>query len=88
MNARIKPATPRLVFMGTPDFAVPSLQMLANDYDVVAAKIGVSRTFFNHLQPYAEVGWYDNNFSASKYKFASKEFSGDIVAVAGVRWNF
>ncbi|MDA1319467.1 MAG: methionyl-tRNA formyltransferase, partial [Proteobacteria bacterium] len=22
--------------MGTPDFAVPSLQMLANDYDVVA----------------------------------------------------
>ena len=58
------------------------------DYDVVAAKIGVSRTFFNHLQPYAEVGWYDNNFSASKYKFASKEFSGDIVAVAGVRWNF
>ena len=36
MNARIKPATPRLVFMGTPDFAVPSLQMLANDYDVVA----------------------------------------------------
>jgi len=58
------------------------------DYDVVAAKIGVSRTFFNHLQPYAEVGYYDNNFEASKYKFASQEFSGDIVAVAGIRWNF
>ena len=58
------------------------------DYDVVAVKVGVSRTFFNHLQPYAEVGYYDNNFQSSKYKFASQEFSGDIVAVAGVRWNF
>jgi hypothetical protein len=58
------------------------------DYDVVAAKIGVSRTFFNHLQPYAEVGYYDNNFQASKYNFASQEFSGDVVVLAGVRWNF
>jgi hypothetical protein len=58
------------------------------DYDVVAAKIGVSRTFFNHLQPYAEVGYYDNNFQSSKYNFARQEFSGDVVAVAGVRWNF
>ena len=58
------------------------------DYEVAAAKVGISRTFFNHLQPYAEVGWYDNNFSAAKYKFATQEFSGDIVATAGVRWNF
>ena len=58
------------------------------DYDVVAAKIGVSRTFFNHLQPYAEVGYYDNNFQSSKYNFARQEFSGDVVAIAGVRWNF
>ena len=28
--------SPRLVFMGTPDFAVPSLRMLAEQYDVVA----------------------------------------------------
>ena len=58
------------------------------DYEVVAAKIGISRTFFNHLQPYAEVGWYDNDFSLTKYKIASSEFSGDIVATAGVRWTF
>lgn len=58
------------------------------DYEVVAAKIGVSRTFFNHLTPYVEVGWYDNDFSASKYKFAAREFSGDIVTVAGMRWSF
>lgn len=58
------------------------------DYEVAAAKVGVSRTFFNHLQPYAEVGWYDNNFSVSKYKFAATEFSGDVVVTAGVRWNF
>jgi hypothetical protein len=59
-----------------------------SDYEVVAAKVGVSRTFFNHLQPYAEVGWYDNNFSASKYKIATAEFSGDVVATVGVRWKF
>jgi len=58
------------------------------DYDVVAAKIGASRTFFNHLQPYVEVGWYDNNFNPSKYKFASAEFNGDIVTNAGLRWTF
>lgn len=58
------------------------------DYDVVAAKIGVSRTFFNHMTPYVDVGWYDNNFSPAKYNFAAQEFSGDIVAVAGVRWTF
>lgn len=58
------------------------------DYEVAAAKIGVSRTFFNHLTPYAEVGWYDNNFSATKYNIAAKEFSGDVVATAGLRWNF
>lgn len=58
------------------------------DYETVAAKINVSRTFFNHLTPYAEVGWYDNNFSLTKYKIAATEFSGDIVAVAGVRWSF
>jgi len=58
------------------------------DYEVVAAKIGVSRTFFNHLTPYVEVGWYDNNFSPSKYNIATREFSGDIVTVAGMRWSF
>jgi hypothetical protein len=59
------------------------------DYDVVVAKVGISRTFFNHMQPYAEVGWYDNNkFSTSKYNYASQQFNSDIVAVAGVRWSF
>ena len=58
------------------------------DYEVAAAKVGVSRTFFNHLQPYAEVGWYDNNFDATKYNIATREFGGDIVATAGIRWNF
>jgi methionyl-tRNA formyltransferase len=37
LNAMTKAAAPRLVFMGTPDFAVPSLRMLADDYDIVAA---------------------------------------------------
>ena len=53
------------------------LENIRNKIDVV-----------NHLQPYAEVGYYDNNFQASKYNFASQEFSGDVVVLAGVRWNF
>jgi methionyl-tRNA formyltransferase len=36
LNATIKAAFPRLVFMGTPDFAVPSLQTLAERFHIVA----------------------------------------------------
>lgn len=58
------------------------------DYKTVAAKVSVTRTFFNHLQPFAEVGWYDNDFDPTKYNIATREFSGDVVAVGGLRWTF
>lgn len=58
------------------------------DYDTVAVKLAVSRTFFGHLEPFAEVGWYDNDFSPTKYNIATREFSGDVIAFGGLRWKF
>jgi hypothetical protein len=48
----------------------------------------VSRVFFNHLEPFAEVGYYDNNFSVKNYNFAVKELNGAVMAMGGIRWNF
>jgi hypothetical protein len=59
-----------------------------SDYETISAKIGVSRVFFNHLEPFAEVGYYDNHFSVSNYNFAVKELNGTVVAMGGIRWNF
>jgi hypothetical protein len=58
------------------------------DYEALAAKVAVSRVFFGHLEPFAEVGWYDNNFSASKYTISSTQLSGDVIAMGGIRWKF
>ena len=58
------------------------------DYDFKTAKITVSKVLFNHLEPFAEVGYYDNNFGVSKYNFAIKELNDSVVAVGGLRWNF
>jgi hypothetical protein len=59
-----------------------------SDYETVSAKVGVSRVFFNHLEPFAEVGYYDNNFSVKNYNFAVKELNGTVMAMGGIRWNF
>lgn len=59
-----------------------------SDYDTTAIKLGVSRTLFNHVQLFGEFAWVDNNFDPSKYNFANKEFNGDLVGTAGVRWKF
>ena len=58
------------------------------DYDFKTAKVTVSKVLFNHLEPFAEVGYYDNNFGVSKYNFAIKELHNAVVAVGGIRWNF
>jgi len=58
------------------------------DYATLSVRLKVSRVLFGHVEPFVEVGWYDNDFSVSKYNFAVKEFKGDIEAQAGVRWNF
>jgi hypothetical protein len=58
------------------------------DYDVLGAKLDVSRTFWEKLEIFGTVGWFDNNFDVTNYNFAVEEFTGDIAASAGVRWNF
>lgn len=58
------------------------------DYDFKTAKVTVSKVLFNHLEPFAEVGYYDNNFGVTKYNFAIKELDNSVVALGGIRWNF
>lgn len=72
------------LFVATPSVEYGQL----TDYDFVAVKLRVSRQIIKHLEAFGEVGWYDNDFSVSKYNFAVKEFSGDVVASGGLRWVF
>jgi len=58
------------------------------DYEFLAVKLHASRQLLKHLEVFAEVGWYDNDFSVAKYNFAVKEFSGDVVGSGGLRWIF
>lgn len=58
------------------------------DYDTINAKVDVSRTLWEKLEIFGQVGWFDNNFDVANYNFATEEFGGDIVSTAGLRWNF
>ena len=63
----------------------------SSDYTAVNAKATLTRPFefsFGVLTPFASVGWYDNNFDAAKYNWATREFSGDIVYSGGLRLTF
>lgn len=62
-----------------------------NDYDVLTVKATLARTFetrFGALTPYFSVGWFDNNFDTASYKWATKEFSGDVVYSGGLKFTF
>lgn len=56
-------------------------------YDAVTAKLTLSRPI-GGFTPYAEVGWVDNNFNASKYKFATQELTGEVIYSAGIKYTF
>ena len=61
------------------------------DYTAVNAKATLARPFtlsFGNLTPYAEVGWFDNNFDNTKYNWATREFSGTVVYTAGLKLTF
>ena len=61
------------------------------DYTAVNAKLSVTRPFetsFGVLTPIASAGWYDNNFNATKYNWATRELSGDVVYSGGLRLTF
>ena len=58
-----------------------------NTYKSLSAKINLSRPIGSFV-PYAEAGWFDNDFDSSKYKFSTREFSGDVVYAAGLKYTF
>ena len=61
------------------------------DYTAVNAKLALTRPFetsFGVLTPFASAGWYDNNFNATKYNWATRELSGDVVYSGGLRLTF
>lgn len=59
-----------------------------SDYDIVSAKIGVSKVIFGHVEIFGEAAWIDNNFQVKNYNFANREFSGNFVGSGGLRWRF
>lgn len=61
------------------------------DYTAVNAKVSLTRPFefsFGVLSPFVSVGWYDNNFYAHNYNWATREFNGDVVYSGGLRLAF
>jgi len=62
-----------------------------SDYTAVNAKATLTRPFefsFGVLTPFVSIGWYDNNFKAASYNWATREFSGDVVYSGGLRLTF
>jgi len=62
-----------------------------NEYKTLNAKGTLARPFtfaWGTLTPYAEVGWYDNDFNTTKYNWATREFSGTVVYAAGLKLTF
>lgn len=62
-----------------------------NDYTAVNVKGTLARPFkttFGTLTPFAEVGWFDNNFNSARFNWATKELSGAVVYSAGLKFNF
>ncbi len=62
-----------------------------DDYTSVAVKGSLTKNYqtaVGTLTPFAEIGWYDNDFDVANYNFATEEFSGDVVYSLGLRLNF
>lgn len=66
----------------------PGLEYIKlSDSATVAAKLGVSRTLFDHLTVFAEVTYLKNDFNIANFNFARKELDG-VVGSGGLRWTF
>jgi len=80
-----------LGFVITPAVEYGRVFGTTSDYTAVNAKATLSRPFecsFGVVTPFASVGWYDNNFDVSKYNWATREFSGDLVYTGGLKFTF
>ncbi len=62
-----------------------------NEYKTVNAKGTLARPFtfaWGTLTPFAEVGWFDNDFNRANYNWATREFSGTVVYAGGLKLTF
>lgn len=62
-----------------------------NNYEVLQVKGTLARSFTTRIgavTPYAEVGWFDNEFKTKNYNFATREFDGAVVYSAGLKFTF
>lgn len=62
-----------------------------NDYKTLNFKGTIARPFtfaWGTLTPFAEVGWFDNDFNTAKYNWANREFSGTVVYSGGLKLTF
>ena len=78
-------------FVITPAVEYGKVYGNTSGYTAFNAKGTLTRPFefsFGTLTPFASVGWYDNNFSTTKYNWATREFSGDVVYSGGLRLTF
>lgn len=78
-------------FVITPAAEYGKVYGASSDYTAINAKATLTRPFdlsIGVLTPFASVGWYDNNFHAAKYNWATREFSGDVVYTAGLKLTF
>lgn len=61
------------------------------DYKAFVGKVSVARPFelaFGTVTPFADISYVDNNFSTSKFNFATKELNGAVVLSAGLNLKF
>lgn len=67
----------------------PALEYIKlNDSANAIAKIGVSKTLFEHLTVFAEATYIKNDFDVANFNFARKELDGEVVGAGGLRWTF
>lgn len=67
----------------------PALEYIKlSDSANAIAKIGVSKTLFEHLTVFAEATYIKNDFDVANFNFARKELDGEVVGAGGLRWTF
>jgi len=70
----------------------PSLEYgQVDDYSSFVAKVSATKAFntaIGTVSPFAEVGWYDNDFDVASYNFATEELTGEVVYSLGLRASF
>lgn len=59
-----------------------------NDYKYYLGKVGISKTFFNHLEVFAEGAYVNNLIGVPNLTFATKALTDQLIGTGGVRWHF